>query len=79
VSGECLHDATVDQLRTLPGVSAVSRLAETATHRIELAEESAIQAVLTFLVSRGVTSIRTSRPTLDEVYVHLIGDRGLRV
>ncbi|HET6332119.1 MAG TPA: hypothetical protein VFG30_02855 [Polyangiales bacterium] len=60
-------------------MSAVSRLAETATHRIELAEESAIQAVLTFLVSRGVTSIRTSRPTLDEVYVHLIGDRGLRV
>ena len=30
-------------------------------------------------VETGITSIRTSRPSLEEVYVHLIGDRGLKI
>jgi ABC-2 type transport system ATP-binding protein len=35
--------------------------------------------ILAFLVTEGVTSIRTSRPSLAEVYVHFIGERGLDV
>jgi ABC-2 type transport system ATP-binding protein len=76
---ECAHDDIVAGLRDLPGVSAVSQLTQATSHRIELADGSALQQVLSFLVARGVTSIRTSRPSLDEVYVHWIGDRGLRV
>jgi ABC-2 type transport system ATP-binding protein len=38
-----------------------------------------MKPLLSFLVAAGVTSIRTSRPSLEEVYLHLIGDRGLRV
>jgi ABC-2 type transport system ATP-binding protein len=57
----------------------VKRAAQGPGHRIELASEQAQRGVLALLVSRGVTSIRTSRPSLEEVYVHLIGDRGLTV
>jgi ABC-2 type transport system ATP-binding protein len=35
--------------------------------------------VLKLLVDSGVTAVRTSVPSLEEVYVHLIGDRGLEV
>jgi ABC-2 type transport system ATP-binding protein len=47
--------------------------------RIEVAEEGVTADVLKLLVDGGVTSVRTSMPSLEEVYVHLIGDRGLRV
>jgi ABC-2 type transport system ATP-binding protein len=47
--------------------------------RIEVAEEGVTADVLKLLVDAGVTSIRTSLPNLEEVYVHLIGDRGLEV
>jgi ABC-2 type transport system ATP-binding protein len=35
--------------------------------------------VLERLVAGGVTSVRTGFPSLEEVYVKLIGDRGLRL
>jgi ABC-2 type transport system ATP-binding protein len=47
--------------------------------RIEVAEEGVTAQVLKVLVDSGVTSVRTSVPSLEEVYVHLIGDRGLEV
>jgi ABC-2 type transport system ATP-binding protein len=47
--------------------------------RIEVAEEGVTAQVLKLLVDSGVTSVRTSMPGLEEVYVHLIGDRGLQV
>jgi ABC-2 type transport system ATP-binding protein len=47
--------------------------------RIEVAEEGVTADVLRLLVDSGVTSVRTSMPSLEEVYVHLIGDRGLQV
>jgi ABC-2 type transport system ATP-binding protein len=47
--------------------------------RIEVAEEGVTAQVLKLLVDHGVTSVRTSLPSLEEVYVHLIGDRGLHV
>jgi ABC-2 type transport system ATP-binding protein len=47
--------------------------------RIEVAEEGVTAQVLKLLVDSGVTSVRTSMPGLEEVYVHLIGDRGSQV
>jgi ABC-2 type transport system ATP-binding protein len=35
--------------------------------------------VLKQLVDAGVTSVNTSLPSLEEVYVQMIGDRGLTV
>jgi ABC-2 type transport system ATP-binding protein len=65
------------RVRTLPGVHAINESDGSA--RIEVAEEGATGAVLKLLVDAGVTSVKTSLPSLEEVYVHLIGDRGLEV
>ncbi len=63
----------MDRLRRQPGVASASRLEARNTFRVELSEETAAEAVLRILVEAGVTSIRTSRPSLDEVYLHLMG------
>jgi ABC-2 type transport system ATP-binding protein len=67
----------LDSIRSLPGVARVSE-ADGGT-RIEVAEEGVTRAVLERLVAAGVTSVKTSLPSLEEVYVHLIGDRGLEI
>jgi ABC-2 type transport system ATP-binding protein len=76
-----VEDAPADVLAAIEvttGVSSVSTLAE-GTIRIEVTEEGATQAVLKLLVDAGVTSVRTSLPSLEEVYVQMIGERGLTV
>jgi ABC-2 type transport system ATP-binding protein len=35
--------------------------------------------VLHRLVTGGVTSVATSLPSLEEVYLHVIGDRGMTI
>jgi ABC-2 type transport system ATP-binding protein len=35
--------------------------------------------VLQRLVAGGVTSVKTSLPSLEEVYVQVIGERGLEI
>ncbi|MDB4975730.1 MAG: ATP-binding protein [Myxococcaceae bacterium] len=66
------------QLREHAGVAAVREAAH-GGHRIELADAAAHRGVLALLFEAGVTSLSTSRPSLEEVYMHLIGDRGLEV
>jgi len=71
-------DGTVlDEIRALAGVSSVSEVEGSV--RIEVDEEGATRVVLGRLVDAGATSVRTSLPSLEEVYVQLIGDRGLEV
>jgi ABC-2 type transport system ATP-binding protein len=73
------HDQSLlPRLRDLTGVESVVRLTEGSGYRVELSEESALKPVLVMLVQAGVTSIRTSRPSLEDVYVHIIRDRGLK-
>ena len=60
------------------GVSSVTML-EDGTVRIEVNEEGATTVVLKELVDAGVTAVKTSLPSLEEVYVQMIGDRGLTV
>jgi ABC-2 type transport system ATP-binding protein len=76
-----VEDAPADVLAAIEvttGVSSVSTLDDGAT-RIEVTEEGATQAVLKLLVDAGVTSVKTSLPSLEEVYVQMIGERGLVV
>ena len=42
-------------------------------------EEGATAEVLRHLVEAGVTSLKTSLPSLEEVYVQVIGERGLEI
>ena len=70
-------DALVTRIAALPGVASV--VPADLGVRIEVAEEGVTADVLKLLVAGGVTSVRTSMPSLEEVYVHLIGDRGLQV
>ena len=55
------------------GAASVSLMGD-GEYRVELADESAASRVLELLVGAGVTSIRTSRPSLEEVYIRIIGD-----
>ena len=70
-------EALVAQVAALAGVASV--VPGDGGVRIEVAEEGVTADVLKLLVDGGVTSVRTSMPSLEEVYVHLIGDRGLQV
>jgi ABC-2 type transport system ATP-binding protein len=67
-----------ERVAAVDGVQGV-RCQPDGSYRVELSDESANRVVLSMLVEAGVTSIRTSRPSLEEVYVHVIGDRGLRL
>jgi ABC-2 type transport system ATP-binding protein len=67
-----------DQLRRLPGIASVTQLSSGAL-RAELLEAEAMAPALQLLVGAGITSIQTTRPSLEEVYVHIMGDRGLQV
>jgi ABC-2 type transport system ATP-binding protein len=69
--------AVLTEIERLPGVSSVAR--EDGGARIEVHEERATAIVLRRLVESGVTSVKTSLPSLEEVYVQLIGERGLEV
>ena len=71
-------DHVVQELETLPGVTAVTATGEGAV-RIHVVSREATTVVLERLVTARVTSIRTSLPSLEEVYVHLFGERGLRI
>jgi ABC-2 type transport system ATP-binding protein len=73
VDFEWHSDSLTEQIQRVDGVSSVSQLEESTHFRVELCDDSAAKRVLEFLVREGVTSIRTSRPTLEEVYVHMIG------
>ncbi|MEY2936038.1 MAG: hypothetical protein RL033_6787 [Pseudomonadota bacterium] len=72
-------EALIQRLLEHRGVNTVKRSAHSAGHRIELTEGDALRSVLALLLEQGITSIRTSRPSLEEVYLQLIGDRGLKV
>jgi ABC-2 type transport system ATP-binding protein len=69
--------ALLARIEELPGVAGVVPVGEGA--RIEVAEQGVTAEVLRLLVDGGVTSVRTSVPSLEEVYVHVMGDRGLAV
>src|SRR3954470_21244712 len=71
-------DALLAEVAALPGVSSATPQVGGST-RIEVSEEGATAVVLRRLVDGGVTDLQTSLPSLEEVYVQAIGERGLGV
>ena len=70
------REELVAHISTMPGVASAARVDTLNRYRVELVEERAALSVLDCLIRSGVTSIRTSRPSLEEVYLHLM--RGVR-
>ncbi|HVE92482.1 MAG TPA: ABC transporter ATP-binding protein [Actinomycetota bacterium] len=68
----------LDAVGRIDGVTKVAR-GEDGSARIEVGSREALQAALRALVSSGVDSVATSLPSLEDVYLHVFGDRGLNV
>ena len=66
-------DGLLDALRAVPGVASVGPMPD-GGYRVELESDAASSRVLEVLVGAGVTSITTSRPSLEEVYLRVIGN-----
>ncbi|HXP19436.1 MAG TPA: ABC transporter ATP-binding protein [Streptosporangiaceae bacterium] len=62
----------------VPGVGQLTELGE-GWLRIHTTSQDAATDVLRALVAAGVTALRTSQPTLEEIYLAVIGDRGLKL
>jgi len=75
---EGVQEPLLKRIRSLPGVGGVSASSDGGI-RIDISADGTAAVVLKMLVEAGVTSIRTSMPSLEEVYVQLIGDRGLMI
>jgi ABC-2 type transport system ATP-binding protein len=71
-------EALADRIAALPGVGAVRRTGPGAI-LVETDRDGAAFPVLRMLVEAGTTDVSTAAPTLEEVYMHLIGDRGMAV
>jgi ABC-2 type transport system ATP-binding protein len=76
-----VEDAPTDVLAAIEVVGGVSSVTHQpdGSVRIEVNEEGATATVLRLLIDAGVTSVKTSLPSLEEVYVQTIGERGLVV
>ena len=70
-------EGLTNTLRALPGVASVNPLPD-GGYRVELEGDAAARGVLKVLVDNGVTAISTSRPSLEEIYIRVIGDQAAR-
>jgi len=66
-----------DALSALAGVVSVTVDGSQVT--VETSDTEATRAVLQHLVGAGVTDLSTGRPSLEQVYLHVIGERGMAV
>jgi ABC-2 type transport system ATP-binding protein len=68
----------LDRVAALPGVGRVERRPDGGA-RIETVAEGAVSEVLRLLVGAGITALGVTRPSLEEVYLHLMGGHGMTV
>ncbi len=68
-------------MRRIVGVVGPGAVSELPAGGVRIQPESreAVRSVLAALVEGGVTSLRTGYPSLQEVYLRMIGDRGMEV
>lgn len=82
VSATGIADDAVSEVTTavmeIDGVAEV-RLTSPGSLLVDTAADGAAPAVLRLLLDLRVTEIATTRPDLAEVYLRVIGDRGMRV
>ncbi|KOG58390.1 ABC transporter [Streptomyces varsoviensis] len=70
---------TLESLSKLPEVRSVERLSGAHAFRVHTEPPASVETVMRWLVDHGVLSLQVRPPTLEEVYVRLIGKRGLTV
>jgi ABC-2 type transport system ATP-binding protein len=68
----------ISELQAIPGVVDVQPT-QPAGIRVETDDPDAAPQVIRHLLDAGITSVSTSTPDLEEVYLQIIGKRGLRV
>lgn len=78
VRAEGVPQATVAILERIPGVSAL-RQERDGSLLVETSAEGTVGEVLKTLLEAGVVHVSTARPSLEEVYLHMMGERGLVV
>lgn len=67
-----LDEGVADKIRRIDGVGKVTANPDGGT-RIETVAEGAAADVLRYLLEQGRIDVRTSMPSLEEVYLHLLG------
>lgn len=67
-----------DAVMALDGVAAVHEVAPGSV-LVDTAADGAAPAVLRLLLDLGITDVATTRPDLAEVYLQVIGRRGMRI
>lgn len=75
VEADEVPEIVVEGVRTLPGVLEVAVRDGVMSARVD--GESTSAAVLEVLVEGGVRSLRTLKPRLEDVYVEMVGPRGM--
>lgn len=70
--------AVIEAVARLVGTDAVERVTGGIV-RFRPGSSDLVRDALQTLVAAGVTGIRTGHPSLHDVYVHLMGDRGMQV
>jgi ABC-2 type transport system ATP-binding protein len=75
---EDVAEELLPQLRRLPGVVDV-RAARPAGLRVEITAADDAPAVIRRLLDAGLSKVSTSQPDLEEVYLQVLGGRGMRV
>ncbi len=70
--------ATRQALSEVPGVASVTDQPGDWV-RFQPAREEASAEILRLALDRGFASVRTGYPSLEEVYLHTMGDRGMEV
>jgi ABC-2 type transport system ATP-binding protein len=65
-------------IRGLPGVAGTEPL-EDNWIRINTDSLATVSAVLQLIAGEGITALRVTKPSLQEVYLELIGERGMKV
>lgn len=78
VTAENVPDAVLRRIELLDGVLAVHRRPGGRV-LVDIDGNGTVRQVLAVLVDAGVTSLGTVRPTLEEVYLNMIGSRGMAV
>ncbi|MBE2998260.1 ABC transporter ATP-binding protein [Nocardiopsis sp. HNM0947] len=78
VDARGVPDHVRDRIAALDGVVSV-REDQGSLVRVETEQPDATLAVLRTLVDSGVRDVARSRPDLEEVYLHLVGRRGMGV
>jgi ABC-2 type transport system ATP-binding protein len=71
-----LDDALAARLAALDGVASVERRPD-GWSRIQPDADGAALAVLEMVVAAGISAVRTGSPSLEEVYIQVMGDRGM--